>query len=1013
MSGPIHPQPGAKKVSASFPIEVWAFVFAVAFAALLASFPARSPELWVHLVSGRTLFAQGAFADSWLLDGLLFASYQVVGPSGLVALKALLLALAVGALAWRASQGAPGWGVLLAFSLAVLALGPYLALNAFTFSLIFAVGVVLATDAVPGGTRAGGWAALACGLLWLAAMRQVGDRGQDHALTGWLIGILVLAGGLLDVPSTRRVSQAGFLAVWLALGGLLAALNPGSGFGWIVPPEWGLAGPGVDPFARSPFRPAAWLAARQVPAALAYYPVLALGLGGALLPGTTVPTRWRLPTLVVALLSVWNAQWIPWLALLAGPCVALRIGAWVRGDDGGRKILPPIWLSPLVALLGVALLVLAWPGWLQGAPHERRSLALHLPPAAGVVAAAEAVWKNSGQLDPASRGLHARLSSLAAFSWNQPTLQSTLDLLQDDLAALLNTRQGAEGLARLLRDQKCHLIITEPDPARLQLILQGLLDNPDKFSIWRMDGPIVVAGSTQALPHPPAMEWTRLAFGPSAELVRDFQLSTEKGLASVERSFLRPRPDAEALGLSAEARQWLFLADIRHRQLAGSAASQAWSILAGQWLALAQPQAGPVSVGGSLAWLVASAPGPFSIQGAAPANPGPVTMALAGWKSAALPFPGEGELRALLTLASRRARESVALDPADGRSWLALGEASLRLINSPSERAGANSFGEWRQLREAQASFAFQRAVAADPGLDLAHYNLAYLFSGMGLRDLEARQLRAGWLAVQKRGPAPGMSPAEFKDRQAAQDNEIRRFETEVASRLSDWVRDSAGRSALDRARMALDHGLGQTALDELLASDISAFGAQGMALEVDLLLRMGRADEVLAWLNPAEHEGFLPPDMFHWFRAKAAAAVGDYSEACQEAVSLTQGQSRLALPMAPSMALAIARDSLDRLAAPGNGIAATWNRLPPNDLDSQLSTMLRRWRLEMNGFAVLGLLSLERGDSAEGYRALREALALSPAALPENSGPALDFPAKRLARAVLETLPNQEKPGR
>ena len=153
MSGPIHPQPGAKKVSASFPIEVWAFVFAVAFAALLASFPARSPELWVHLVSGRTLFAQGAFADSWLLDGLLFASYQVVGPSGLVALKALLLALAVGALAWRASQGAPGWGVLLAFSLAVLALGPYLALNAFTFSLIFAVGVVLATDAVPGGTR--------------------------------------------------------------------------------------------------------------------------------------------------------------------------------------------------------------------------------------------------------------------------------------------------------------------------------------------------------------------------------------------------------------------------------------------------------------------------------------------------------------------------------------------------------------------------------------------------------------------------------------------------------------------------------------------------------------------------------------------------------------------------------------------------------------------------------------------------------------------------------------------
>ena len=107
------------------------------------------------------------------------------------------------------------------------------------------------------------------------------------------------------------------------------------------------------------------------------------------------------------------------------------------------------------------------------------------------------------------------------------------------------------------------------------------------------------------------------------------------------------------------------------------------------------------------------------------------------------------------------------------------------------------------------------------------------------------------------------------------------------------------GKSAIERARLALDMGLGKQALDELLASDISAFGAQGMALEVDMLLRLGRADEVIAWVNPDEHDGFLATDLYHWFRVKAAASLGRYDEACQEAVSLTQGQTRLAFPLA------------------------------------------------------------------------------------------------------------------
>ncbi|MFM8933226.1 MAG: hypothetical protein ACKOS8_15270, partial [Gemmataceae bacterium] len=142
----------------------------------------------------------GVFADSWLMDALLFVSHQVFGPSGLVGVKAFLISLSVGALAWRVSRSAPGWGVILAFAVSVLGVGPYLSLNGLAFSLVFAVGILLATEVVPLTRGWSRWVALACGLSWIFAMRQVGDRSQDHALTGWLIGVLVLAGGILDAP---------------------------------------------------------------------------------------------------------------------------------------------------------------------------------------------------------------------------------------------------------------------------------------------------------------------------------------------------------------------------------------------------------------------------------------------------------------------------------------------------------------------------------------------------------------------------------------------------------------------------------------------------------------------------------------------------------------------------------------------------------------------------------------------------------------------------------------------
>src|SRR5262245_2803987 len=67
------------------------------FAFLLASFPARNSDLWMHLAAGRDLAhapfsgTLPPFGPTWLADLLFFALYSAVGGPGLVLLKALLV----------------------------------------------------------------------------------------------------------------------------------------------------------------------------------------------------------------------------------------------------------------------------------------------------------------------------------------------------------------------------------------------------------------------------------------------------------------------------------------------------------------------------------------------------------------------------------------------------------------------------------------------------------------------------------------------------------------------------------------------------------------------------------------------------------------------------------------------------------------------------------------------------------------------------------------------------------
>src|SRR5947209_20481485 len=89
------------------------FLFLSLFAGLLASFPARNTDLWMHLAAGREL-AQGrspfgaADRPTWLYDLTSYGLYSALGGTGLALVKVLLV-VGLAVLLLRLSRAGAGW----------------------------------------------------------------------------------------------------------------------------------------------------------------------------------------------------------------------------------------------------------------------------------------------------------------------------------------------------------------------------------------------------------------------------------------------------------------------------------------------------------------------------------------------------------------------------------------------------------------------------------------------------------------------------------------------------------------------------------------------------------------------------------------------------------------------------------------------------------------------------------------------------------------------------------------
>ena len=344
-----------------------------------------------------------------------------------------------------------------------------------------------------------------------------------------------------------------------------------------------------------------------------------------------------------------------------------------------------------------------------------------------------------------------------------------------------------------------------------------------------------------------------------------------------------------------------------------------------------------------------------------------------------------------LYAAIRSARRGIAANPADAGTFLSLGRCYLQLQDGARERDWAARFPLLGQLRLVQASAALNRAAALNPALPAAHLELALLYRRMNCGDLAVTHLKAYRELTARSG-----RPVDPR----ASDETMERL-IQLLDRHAKSLATEAGRaSSADRAQMAARRGLAGEALRLLLESDVSSFGTQGMRLELDLLLKTGRAADLLAWATPELREP-LGAGTYHWMRAQAHLAVGDYSAADVELGAVTES------PLVPASAGPIAgriaaKAVLDTRPASVFLPDLLWRALSQNDFRAESLALERSASNQCDIAAVRGLMALEVGDAARAADAFRTALEFS-----RRDGPwkGFSFPAEPVAVTGLKWL--------
>jgi hypothetical protein len=365
---------------------------------VLAAFPARNTDLWLHLATGRALvegtyhFGVDPFAyttqdvywvnHAWLFDLIVYGVYRALGGAGLVFLKALLLAGLAAVLLRVANFRGSRAVAAMTVSLALVALGSRLQLQPVVVSYLFLALTLLSLQRIEASLAntdsdtthrspltthhhvkhisRNGWPLLLLFALWVNLDSWFLLGPLAVALDGlgrWLDSTRLFgprADGSATGGTADRSSKVWFLPfAGLVLAGLaVCLLNPHGFRAFLLPPQLGLGSNAAalqqDPLFRglrvSPFQGLYFRSGLAFTfSSLAYYALVGLG-GVSFMLSRTWPGRRLLLFLGFFLLSGYQVRAIPFFAVVAGPVLALN---W----QGAKKGVGSFGTSALASLL--------------------------------------------------------------------------------------------------------------------------------------------------------------------------------------------------------------------------------------------------------------------------------------------------------------------------------------------------------------------------------------------------------------------------------------------------------------------------------------------------------------------------------------------------------------------------------------------------------------------------------------------------------------------------------------
>ncbi len=380
----------------------------------------------------------------------------------------------------------------------------------------------------------------------------------------------------------------------------------------------------------------------------------------------------------------------------------------------------------------------------------------------------------------------------------------------------------------------------------------------------------------------------------------------------------------------------------------------------------------------------------------------------------------------LLYLALRAARQAVHDNPDDAQAYLILGKTYRRILQNSPERTWNPPAAFWNRqaaprpptfkllyrVRTAEAVTAYKHALTVNPDMAEAHMDLIFLYQDMNYQDEVLAELKEVLRCERKAGPREGESRPAYAARLADLEDLVGRKEKDIAEQLDRFEVRSAGMPPYNKAETAwLEYGLAGKALSILLSSEVAAFGREGMALELELLLHTGRVKEVREWPDPEGARDFLGAIPYLEIKVQLEAASGNYQQADEDLAELAAVFQTVTDPAGDRLTvrgeIAVAATRAILFAQPFDGFPPVLTRTTftyPSIME-EMAAVAGNMPREADLTTLRGLLALECGQTDQARGEIHHALSLWGNEAMAAGGGGINFPARGIAQDAEKLL--------